>query len=220
MECDICKHLDKKDNVCIACGMCFESLDYENTKGQSSSMFTPIQYMKYSITDPFKSFDAAIEKILVPLGLECYRAQVKSVVGEKSFKTRLSKEDKVIVTLLHVLRQHSFPILLPDLLKYTSATRSKILKAHRDAFGFQPRSEDYLKRTYERTKAYLSRMQIKTECTFEEYAECQKIHATSEPGALCLAFFLEHACVPQSSIQNSEYSINQIKSIRRKLRKG
>lgn len=220
MESDVCEHLDRKDNVCTLCGMCFESLNYEDSWAPSSNGFTPKPYMRYSITDSSRSFDAAIEKILVPLGLECYKAQVRSVLREKKFKSRLSKEDKIIVTLFHILKQYSFPILLPDLLKYSSISKFKILKAHRDAFGFQQCSEEYLRRTYERTLEFLRKLGIQAVCAFEKYVECQKSHITSEPGAFCLAFVLEYASVPQHQIQTTtEYNLNQIKNIRRKLKK-
>lgn len=220
MESDICEHPDKEDSVCISCGMCFETQTYEDSWARSSSTFTPRPYMRYSIADTSRSFDAAIGKILVPLGLECYKTQIKSILGEKKFKSRLNKEDKIIVTLLHILKQHSFPILLSDLLKYSSISKSKILKAHRDTFGFLQRSEDYLRRTYERTLDFLGKLGVQAACTFEEYAESQKNHITSEPGAFCLAFVLEHACVPQRLIRTTtEYNLNQIKSIRRKLKK-
>lgn len=219
MDSDFCEHLETKDGVCIHCGQCLESEKFENEWARATPSYTLGQHMRYAIKDQEKSMEKAALKILLPLRLESYKTQVQKILREKIFKTRLKPEDKVIVVLYHLLKEDSFPISLSDLLSYTTLTKYKVLKAHRDAFGFQKITNEYLRGIFDRTVSFLSKFDIKVSCKFEKFLFFTRTFVSSDPKALCLALLLEYTESGYQKIKDTtEYNIQQIRNIRRKIR--
>lgn len=220
MDSEECKHSTTVDNVCTNCGLCFEGQIFQSEWSPATTSFVPQHLLRYSVEDKIKMYDRCALKIMVPLGLGGYKQQVTSLLTELKFGSRLKTEDKIIVILYHLLKLHSFPISLADLLIYTGLTKYQVLKEHRDLFSFQEASEEYLKGIYERTISFLLKINCTASCDFDSYCVLQRKFLTAEPKAFCLAYILEVSHQPSRIINNSQdYKIQQIKNMRRKIKK-
>lgn len=217
---DECRHENVKNDVCIGCGYCMDNVIFQSPTIRIGSTYNPSIPMKYLVKNLMKVNDEAIKKILVPLGLECYVTSVRDILNTTKFNCRLKKEDKVIVATYHILKSNQFPISLIDLLKFSSMSKWKLLKAHRDTFGFISQSSEYLFGIFNRVKSFLEKKNHPSIGSLEEYSNLHKVHINSDPKALCMSYFLEHNSLSTSIIKSSdEYDFYQIDNIRKKLRK-
>lgn len=219
MDAEECGHQKINEGICLECGRCFEFFKLENEWTQITSSTACASQMKYIIKDSNKLLEKKIDKILIPLELISYKEQIKELFHIKVFKSRLKSEDKIIVIIYHLLKQNSFPISLSDLLPYTSLSKYKILKAHRDTFEFKKPTTEYLKGIYDRNVAFLKKYGVQSKCDLKRYLYFCEIFITVDPKALCLALLLECADGEIRKIKDTaEYNANQIKNIKRKIR--
>ena len=132
-----CNHNVLKKGVCVNCGECIDECEFKDTYTDKQSN-NNIQYflMKYLYKDPSKQFISKIKKILVPLNLESYINPVNELILKTHFKGRLKAEDKIILSLLYLLKMNSFPMSLDDLLKYSTTNKYRLLKIYRNTFEF------------------------------------------------------------------------------------
>lgn len=217
-----CEHPIKEDGVCISCGIVEENEQFDDSLFfRTISISKNYKSYKYSVKNQFKNYDAYISKILVPLRLENYREPIKKIIQNKKFNVRLSFENKIIVTLYHLLKQDDFPITIHDLLVYTNMPRSKILKAHRDSFEYKITSDNYLYGIYERSVDLLRRQGFTSTVPFEMFKEYYEQNTTCDPKALCVVCILENSNLPYALTDlkiGSQSFVERIKNIRKKIR--
>lgn len=214
-----CLHENLKDDICIDCGYCIDNIVLQSTARSGYACKSSIP-MKYVVKNPMKVNDESIKKILIPLGLECYTNSVRDLLSTIKFNCRIKREDKVIVTIYHILKNNQFPIALIDLLKFSSMTKWKLLKVHRDVFGFISQSDEYLFGIFNRIMNFLDKNSHPNTGSFETYRNLHKMHINSDPKSLCMAYFLENNRLSTLIIKNNdEYDFYQVENIRKKLRK-
>lgn len=220
MDIEKCNHRKDENNICMDCGLCLDSCLFQSTWTQISTKSLPRPHLKYCLDNNKSIIEKAINNLLIPLGIQSYKSQIESLLSCTTFTLRLKLEDKIIVILYHLLKQHAFPIALPDLLKYTSLSKYRILKAHRDTFKYERNNDEYLLGIFERTVSFIEKYDINITSNFGEYLVYQRKFISSEPKSFCLAFLLEKNKIKMSKLKNiEEYNIFQINFIRAKLKK-
>ncbi|KAM0680841.1 hypothetical protein GINT2_001115 [Glugoides intestinalis] len=215
---DDCEHAVKKDGICIECGFCTDDLVFRD-------QFTPKAVScriagKFTLKDPMKINEQSIKKILVPLNLERYSSVVKELLHTVKFTYKLSKEDKILIIIFNILKSNGFPISTRDLLKYSSMTKARLLKAHRDTFGFSEPSKEYLLGVYERTKSFLESKSTPVTGSFGKFIELVEINKNTDPHILAIAYFFEKNGVKDSILKSHEENLYyKVQNTRRKLKK-
>lgn len=193
MDMDDCGHFTIENEICTTCGKCLGDTTLVDDAFTHVSYNSSTQIMKYTVKNQFKNYDASLIKILTALQLLNYKPMLKELLNSLTFKTRLSKEDKIIVVLYHVLQQEGFPITIADLLKYSNMDKYKLLKAHRDTFGFVSTPQSYLEAIYMRFSAFIKSYGINSNLSFSSFLKYKKFYVSASPNELCIACFLVHA---------------------------
>jgi len=221
-DCDYsnCMHMDKTAaGVCTSCGLCCEDVDLKHptvTASHSQHAHTP---MKFVVRNPDKINDTAITQVLTALNLTSYKSVVRDLLRTTKFKSRMKKEDKAIVVLYHLLKASGFPIVVSDILRFTSMTKYRLLKIHRDTFEYTKRSREYMMGIFERAACFLDKRGIRHTGTPDEFFKLSETYRCCDPKSLCLAYFLELSKVSNVILRgHDEYDIYQIDNIRRKLK--
>lgn len=175
--------------------------------------------MKFHVRDPSKTNDPAIEKVLTALNLAAYRNVLRNLMNDARFTLRIKREDKVIVAAYHLLKLYGFPLVISDLLKFTTMTKYRLLKVHRDTFEYVNSTREYLLGIYERVEAFLAGLGLQHSGRPEIFFRLADTHKSADPKALCLAYFLESNKLSNLVLREHEdVNLVQIVHIRRKIR--
>lgn len=212
-----CIHKNLDNNICIECGYCFDNVEYLSdrfTPHTNISKNVTASNYKHVVKNQFRKYDSVIMKILVPLQLESYKSQLIQRLNITKFKMKLSNEDKVIVSLYHILKFDGFPIILSDLLKFTKLTKSRFLKICRANFSYIP-NKSYFKAIYDRTLSIISSYGITTTLEFHEYLKYRELNTSTEPYPLCFALMI---CKTLNPVKFRDLKLQPI-SFREKIRK-
>lgn len=213
-----CAHLVKKDGICTECGFCSENLEFRDQFTPTTSSYRIAG--KFTLRDPTKLNEQSIKKILVPLNLERYTNIVKELLSTVKFSYKLSKEDKIVVIMYNVLKSNAFPISTTDLLKYSSMTKARLLKAHRDTFGFVESSREYLLGVFERTKSLLEVKSTEVTGSFNKFLELLDSNKNTDPHVLAIAYFFEENGIKDSILKDQEENLYyKVQNTRRKLKR-
>lgn len=216
---DNCEHTTRVDGVCTGCGLCLEDVDLQHQVAVGAHPPHPHTPMKFIVKSPERINDAAITKILTALGLSKYKGVVRNLLLTTKFKSRMKKEDRVIVVAYHLLRLSGFPIVISDVLKFTSMSKYELLRAHRDTFAYVERSREYLRGVFERVDDFLHKKDFEHTGSLDGFCRLAEMHRCSDPKALCLAYFLELNKASTLILKgHDEYNIVQVDNIRRKLK--
>jgi hypothetical protein len=219
---DECIHSKIESKVCLECGLCMENIDYQPEYSSKTTSFVPRRFLRYSIQNGNRAINESIDKVLIPLSLGHYKKQINEMVKATKFAFRLKTVDKIVLSLYNLLKNHSFPISISDLLKYTTLKKHKFLKIYRSTFSFIQSDKSYLLGIYERTKHFITnynisnKTKVEINASFEEYWSIQQLLVQSDPKDVCLAYFLRnHRKVKEITKISDEYNnfkINHIKS--------
>lgn len=196
MDVDDCDHNVLESGICIACGLCFDQTEYADPPFFKTNRTDYKNHTKYTVKNQFKHFNTAIQKILTPLNLESYKPRMIELLNTTKFTSRLSKEDKVLVALYHLLLQDGFPITVSDILLYTKMSKYRLLKAYRDTFEYNRLSVAYLRAIYYREFSFVTGLGIPTSFSFEDFAEYMNHHTSASPADLCVACMIKFATAP------------------------
>lgn len=222
MENEECNHLNLKDNICTDCGMLLDFNNFQNEYTPSTSSFLPKNFLKYSILKSDRTLLNKIDNILIPLNLTNYKNIIKNKIQEIKFKYKIKTEDKLLIIIYKILKTHSFPISLEDLLKFSNLKKNKFLKIYRNTFNFIKPDKTYLLGVFERMQKLINH--INNSSDFNEYYYVQNKMEHSDPGKLCLAYLLRDAKnvkkiikgIPELENYCSVFTINYL---RRQIRK-
>lgn len=215
---DDCMHINRRKGICIECGLCIDEMAFQE------DYFQPVSFTKtagkYTVKNQLEINDYAIKKVIVPLQLECHTSAVKDLLLKTKFKLKVKKEDKVIVALYHILKTTGFPITYTDLLKYTSMSKSRLLKVHRDVFGFVERCPEYLHGIFERMKKLLEKNKLSSNGSFEYFRQLAEKNKSSDPECLCLAYLFEINSIKTGVIKDFYPDLFfKVQNVRRKIKK-
>lgn len=219
---NLCKHEHLNKGVCIECGECLEICEFRDSYTEKSNTNFQQFCMRYLSRDPAKQNLSKIKKILIPLNLESYLHPVNDLILKTNFKGRLKIEDKIILSLLYLLKMNSFPLSLQDLLKFTTTGKYRLMKIYRNTFEFIEKSNAYFRGIYERTIDTLSKIGIRaTEEDYNAFLSLIDKFKSTSPRLLCLAYFYEKYKIPviKAVRQSDEFKYTQIQYVRKKIQK-
>lgn len=217
-----CAHADQINSICRDCGLCLDNECLQTP--QKTILIRGSRFnvqMKHVFYNPEKINDSAINKILTPLNLTKYKSFVRNMLLDAKFNFRLKKEDKVIVTVYHLLKTLEFPIVIGDLFKFTSTSKYRLLKAHRDTFGYTGVGDEYLKGIFDRTSDLMRKRGLDAHASLEEFIILADKHRCADLKALCLSYFLESNNFSNMLFKDYDgCTVYQLENIRRKLKRS
>lgn len=220
-----CEHHTTARGICTNCGMCLEESEFYTATPMPARlafrerpMINKVM-MKHQVKDITKINDSAIRRILIPLNLQCHMNTLRQLLHTIEFKYKLKPEDKAIVAIYHILKSTEFPIATCDLLKYTNMSKFRMLKIHRDTFGYTHKSTGYLSNIYERAMAFFKDKGIEITGSFGRFCELAEDFRCSDPKSLCLAYLIDHNKIPNKMTEQiEELRAYQVKHIRRRFK--
>lgn len=219
MEEEACGHDTAVDNVCVDCGLCMGGDVLVSTHvPRHAAPCRPIEF-RYAVRPQQPRLSSAARGILAAFELECYTAQIVALLGRVKFTVRLSQEDRVAVLLYHLCMRDGFPMVLADILRYTKASRFRLLKARRDAFSYCRPSRHYLRAVFDREVRGAANCGVETSMTFERFAELADLHVAANVSDLCMAAILRFSTCEGGLLKSTDLDSEKRARIRRLSRR-
>lgn len=144
-----CKHEFDAQSFCRKCGIGCEHASFSHDLPAVTRRALPVS-SKYQIHDREYNARAATSNILQLLGLESMVQEVMLRVSTHKFRCRHSMHDKILLIVLHISRTNGTPVLVCDLHKLFSRSRTCFLKSMMNEFGCHRPSHMYSRNIFDR----------------------------------------------------------------------
>ncbi|KAI4291427.1 hypothetical protein PAPHI01_0701 [Pancytospora philotis] len=193
MDVEICMHRNRAGDVCTDCGLCGADAVYADQPGCAQRRAQPQRPLRFSIKRGMPEQHRAVARILEPLGLACYAGQARHLLETADFKMRLCCEDKVCVVLYHICLLDGCPLALEDILPFSKLSRPRLLRAHRNAFKYEPVPAVYGSAVYSRVQRLVAALGVSSSFRLDGLEALTARFPSASASDLCFAAFLHAA---------------------------